>query len=71
MAPLWPIPVILALALLLLNFHRIPAFGENVPEGQLAFGSALAVVVLLSLVPYVICVCCQRFGRHNTPTAGE
>lgn len=68
MAPLWPIPVIVALGLLLLNFHRIPAFGGNVPEGQLAFGSSLAVVVLIGLVPYVVCACCQRLGRRDMPT---
>ena len=67
MAPLWPIPVIAVLAVLLLNFHRIPAFGENVPGWQLAFGSWLAVLVLASTVPYTIFVCCLRLGRHPSP----
>lgn len=68
MAPLWPIPGIAALAVLLLNFHRVPAFGENVPDWQLAFGSWLAVFVLVSTVPYAVFVCCQRLGRHPSPT---
>ena len=71
MAPLWPIPVIAALAVLLLNFHRIPLYGENVPGWQLAFGSWLAVFVLVSTVPYIIFASCQRLGRRPSPADGD